>query len=159
MCNVRATYKVTFYVTKNSNHKYMNVWKCKKSNLYWNNTVLKKNENKLNINVWQRFKKLKNFNDAQVRKKLPWEVQCVYSDWKPYTMYFSQIFHMFFKGLQPCLSCSKPNGNFVNNYCQLLNKDIFDQGNFCICFLMTETIITCTWICSLKKLIFILQEL
>lgn len=74
-------------------------------------------------------------------------------------MYFSQIFHMFFKGLQPCLSCSKPNENFVNNYCQLLNKDIFNPGNFCICFLMTETIITCTWICSLKKLIFILQEL
>ena len=67
-------------------------------------------------------------------------------------MYFSQIFHMFFKGLQPCLSCSKPNENFVNNYCQLLNKDIFNPGNFCICFLMTETIITCTWICSLKKL-------
>lgn len=47
-------------------------------------------------------------------------------------MYFSQIFHMFFKGLQPCLSCSTPNGNFVNNYCQLLNKDIFNPGNFCI---------------------------
>lgn len=42
MCNVRATYKVTFYVTRSSNQKYMKVWKCEKS-------IPKKNENKLKI--------------------------------------------------------------------------------------------------------------
>ena len=92
-------------------------------------------------------------------EKSSFEKYSVYTLTKIPIQCISPKFFTFFKGLQPCLSCRKPNENFVNNYCQLLNKDIFNPGNFCICFLMTETIITCTWICSLKKLIFILQEL
>ena len=47
----------------------------------------------------------------------------------------SPKFFTFFKGLQPCLSFSTPNENFVNNYCLLLDKELISSIQVIFVFL------------------------